>query len=1060
MIRENFIEELRENLIFPRSDFNEMSQYRPFIPTSLVDKRHLTPTSKTLIMWNKTEVTPLGTARIVVTNPENHKKYSVEFVVVSENLTPLIGARAAQHMKLITVHWGNFKSVPAPKRNKAVVHQLLTAQRVVTQYPDVFKSQLGCFPGTVKLEVDANVQPVVTPTRRIPTALKEKFKQELERLQSLGVVAPVDKPTPWVSSVVVATNKTGALRVCIDPRPLNAALKRERYQLPILDDILPELAKAKVFSTVDLRSGYWHCTLDEESSLLTTFATPYGRYRWCRLPFGLSVSSEIFQKRVNQALEGLDGVLDITDDILIYGVGNTEDEANADHDQKLLKLLERCQSRGIALNPDKLKLRRKSVTFMGHVLSNEGIKIDPEKAKAIMDMPRPTDVEGVQRLNGFVNYLAKFLPKLADSMEPIRRLTRKDVKWNWTEEQEDALQEVKRLVTEAPVLSYYDPSSDLAIQCDASQKGLGAALLQNQKPVAYASRALTETETRYAQIEKEMLAIVYALEKFNQFTYGRHVTVYSDHKPLEAILKKPLACAPKRLQGMIMRLQKYDLDVQYEKGKNMHIADFLSRAYLPNTEHPTGASFEHVNMASFLPISDQRLQEIRKETEKDETLQILKSVILQGWPSERHEAPAQVTPYYSIRDELAVQDGLIFRSERVVIPKTLRGDMKQRIHSSHMGAESCLRRARECIFWPNMNAEIKEMIAACETCRKYEKSQPKETLISVESPSRPWERIGVDLFTFDNKDFLITVDYFSNYWEIDKLNNTLASTVVLKLKSHFARYGCPDQVVSDNGPQFDSEVFRKFANRWDFEHTPSSPGNSKANGKVESAVKTAKNLLRKALSSGRDPYMAILDYRNTPTQGMDSSPAQRLMNRRTKTLLPTARALLQPRVTYPEKEKRKLEKKQEQQAKYYNRGAKDLQELAKGDVVRMKPFRLGDKIWKKAVVTARLDERSYTVETPEGGVYRRNRGHLKKTQEKAEHVTTDTDRDIAKGERPAAEQATPANTSNPPLTVEESATPLVPAAAATSTSPREPPAPVRPQRERRPPSYLKDYVCK
>lgn len=353
-------------------------------------------------------------------------------------------------------------------------------------------------------------------------------------LQSLGVVIPVDKPTPWVSSVVVATKKSGALRVCIDPRPLNAALKRERYQLPILDDILPELAKAKVFLTVDLRSGYWHCTLDKDSSLLATFATPYHRYLWCRLPFGLSVSSEIFQKRVNQALEGLDGVLDITDDILIYGVGNTEDEANADHDQKLLKLLERCQLRGIALNPDKLKLRRKSLTFMGHVLSNEGIKIDPENAKATMDMPRPTDVEGVQRLNSFVNYLAKFLPRLADSMEPIRRLTHKDVEWNWTEEQEDALQEVKRLVTEA-VLSYYDLSSELAIQCDASQKGLGAALLQNQKPVAYASRALTETETRYAQIEKEMLAMVYALEKFNQFTYGRHVTVYSDHKLLKAI---------------------------------------------------------------------------------------------------------------------------------------------------------------------------------------------------------------------------------------------------------------------------------------------------------------------------------------------------------------------------------------------------------------------------------------------------------------------------------------------------------------------------------------------
>ena len=173
-------------------------------------------------------------------------------------------------------------------------------------------------------------------------------------------------------------------------------------------------------STVNLRSGYWHCNLDEESSLLTTFATPFGKYRWRRLPFGLSVSSEIFQKRVNQTLEGIEGVLDITDDILIYGVGNTEEEANLDHDRKLLKFLERYHCMGVALNPEKLKLQRKKVTFMGHELTNEGIKIDPQKAKAILEMPKPTNVEEVQHVNGFVNYLAKFLPKVADSMEPIR----------------------------------------------------------------------------------------------------------------------------------------------------------------------------------------------------------------------------------------------------------------------------------------------------------------------------------------------------------------------------------------------------------------------------------------------------------------------------------------------------------------------------------------------------------------------------------------------------------------------------------------------------------------
>ncbi|KAK3703506.1 hypothetical protein QZH41_002225 [Actinostola sp. cb2023] len=486
-------------------------------------------------------------------------------------------------------------------------------------------------------------------------------------------------------------------------------------------------------------------------------------------------------------------------------------------------------------------------------------------------------------------------------MEPIRRLTRKDVDWKWSDEQEKAFNEVKKLVTNAPVLSYYDPDSELEIQCDASQKGLGAALLQHGKPIAYVSRALTETEQRYAQIEKEMLAIVFSLEKFNQYVFGRHVKIQSDHKPLEAILKKPLGCAPRRLQGMMMRLQKYDFEVRYEQGKNMHLADTLSRAFLPTTEHPSGADFENVNMASFLPISDERLQDIRLATDKDETLQLLKDVILRGWPAERKDLPTQITPYFSVRDELVVQDGMIFRGERIVVPYSLRKEMKQRIHSSHLGAESCLRRARETLFWPGMSAEIKEMVSACETCRTYETSPQKETLMPHETPAHPWEQIGVDLFTFDNKEFLVTVDYYSNFWEVDRLPNTRASTVILKLKSHFARYGCPDKVISDNGPQFTADEFSKFAKTWHFEHRTSSPGNSKGNGKAESAVKTAKRLMRKALDAGTEPYLAILDYRNTPTQGMESSPAQRLMNRRTKTLLPTTRALLQPRVFYPDK---------------------------------------------------------------------------------------------------------------------------------------------------------------
>jgi len=297
-----------------------------------------------------------------------------------------------------------------------------------------------------------------------------------------------------------------------------------RYQLPVLEDILPELSKARVFTTIDLKSGYWHCVLAPESRVLTTFATPYGRYRWRRLPFGLSASLEIFQKHLNQVLENLSGVLCIADNILIYGSGDADKEATADHDRNLQNLLQRCLYRGIVLSLEKMKLRLKEVPFMGHLLMSTGLKSDPAKMGAITNMPKPQDIEGVQRLDRFINYLAKFLPKLSEVMEPICRLTQ-DTPWEWSTEQDKEFQTVQKLVTEDPILSYYDPSKELTIQCGTSQSGLGAALLQNGRPMEYASGALMETETRYAQIEKEMLAIIFSLARFNQYAFGHHVNI-------------------------------------------------------------------------------------------------------------------------------------------------------------------------------------------------------------------------------------------------------------------------------------------------------------------------------------------------------------------------------------------------------------------------------------------------------------------------------------------------------------------------------------------------------
>ena len=934
------------------------------LPKRYLKNLEVRPEIVNLQMWNKSSVKALGKCKVHVKNPVTNEKFKVDFVIVNEAFTSLLSGNAAQAMGLITVNYGNFK----------VVNGISTASHsYIHQFPAVFKDTPGILPGKrVHLTVEDGATPVVRCARTLPEARKDAVKAELQRLVDESIIVPIDEPTDWVSQMSVAEKKTG-IRICINPRPLNEVLKREHYKLPVLDDVLPELTSACKFSVCDLKSGYLHCELDHESSLLTTFATPFGRFRWLRLPFGLKVSSEIFQKRLHQALEGLEGVRCIADDVIVWGRSNEE------HDARVSLFLQRCSEIGISLNKEKCRFGLSEIPFMGHVVSNKGLKPDPSKVEAILKMEPPTDKAGVERLRGTVNYLSRFVPKLTDVMRPISDLTHPDVEWSWTSSHDKAFEEVKHLLTVAPVLAYFDPSKELSIQCDASGQGLGAALLQEGRPLAYASRALSDTETRYATIEKEMLAIVFALEKWHQYTFGRPLTVYSDHKPLEAIMKKPLDRAPKRLQGMLVRALAYDIKVQYLKGNDMFLADTLSRASLPYTSVNDQEEFEIINALKYLVMPDARIREIRQHTNDDLALQLLKQTIQEGWPDHQSALPPLVVPYFSIRDELAVTDGLVFRGERLGIPKSLRSQIKKDIHCGHQGIESCLRRAREHVFWPGMNKEVKEWIQTCEACREFEQTPCKETLISHEIPDSPWQKIATDLFTFKNKEYLVTVCYRSNFWEVDRLYNTKSSTVIKKLKAHLARYGIPKQLVTDNGPQFVSDEFRKFTESWGIEHTTTSPHHSQANGKCEAAVKVAKRMLRKTTKSGEDQYLALLNIRNVPTQGVDSSLAQRLFGRRTRTLLPTTQSLLKPRNPV-NPESIHLRSNQERQAKYYNRTARDLPILKPGDTVRMKPFALGQKSWDKAHVTKRLDERSYEVQSA-GTTFRRNRQHLVKTRQ-------------------------------------------------------------------------------
>ena len=519
--------------------------------------------------------TVAGTVRIKVWRGDYQYKLDCK-LVDSERIPPLLGRKACVGMKIIA--YLDNDSMNSPDTKDAAVFALevihyTSKEHLLKQHPEVFEERVGMLKGEYHIRLGDDAIPIQHSPRRVPAALREQLRDTLDDLVKQQKVAPVTEPTPWINSMVVVPKKNGTLRICLDPKDLNRYIQREHYQLPIIEDIATRLEKGKLFTVLDVRSGFWRVQLDTPSSLLTTFHTLFGRYQWLRMPFGISLEPEVFQRRMHEMIEGLEGVEVVADDFVVIGFGDTMEEAAANHDKNLGELLSRCKQHDVKLNPDKVQFKRDKVPFIGHVASKDGLCIDPEKVKAIVEMPAPQDVAGIQRLLGFAQYLSKFLPRLSDVTKPLRELTQKDAVWIWEQPQQNALDTLKQM---APVLHFYSLHDEITIQCDASQSGLGAALLQNGQPVAYSSRALTLAETHYAQ---ELLAIVFTCQHYDAYIFGREsVQVETDHKPFVLIMQKPLNKAPSQLQRMLLRLQRYNVNLKYKQGKEMYVADTLSRS--------------------------------------------------------------------------------------------------------------------------------------------------------------------------------------------------------------------------------------------------------------------------------------------------------------------------------------------------------------------------------------------------------------------------------------------------------------------------------------------------
>ena len=529
------------------------------------------------------------------------------------------------------------------------------SNKFLTTYSDVFGEAIGCIPGEYDIKVDEDVRPVVHPPRSVPSALRDKVKDELNRMEEIGILKKVTEPTPWVSSMVVVKKKTiNAVRICIDPSNLNKAIKREHFPMNSIDDIVTRLHGSKYFSTLDANMGFFQIKLSEKSSYLTTFNSPFGRYRYLRMPMGAKCSSEVFQRAMMTAFEGIEGVEIVVDDILVHG------STISIHNQRVKQVLDRCREINLKLNRSKCRIGMSEVNYVGHRITGDGLKPTEERVKAIVDMKAPENIKELEAVLGMIAHVAKFIPMLSELNAPLRALKQQD-EWYWTGVEQAAYD--KKELTSNRVLKYYNVKAPVLLSVDASTKGLGAAIIQDGGVVAYASRALTSTEQKYAQIEKEMLAVVFGCTRFHKLLYGKDdVTIESDHQPLESLLKKPMSAAPLRIQRMCLKLQPYNFKLIHVSGKKIGLADCLSRLPQQVTAKDDVID-EELMVCKVDTLAYGWHDRVEEATRMDEDLQTLRRVIFSGWPATRQEIPAAVTPYWDARDELSTYNGIVYKGE-------------------------------------------------------------------------------------------------------------------------------------------------------------------------------------------------------------------------------------------------------------------------------------------------------------------------------------------------------------------------------------------------------------
>jgi len=741
-------------------------------------------------------------------------------------------------------NFSTYATTCIPRVDNDQLNQLLQA------YRDVF-----CEKGTpVSIAKDAppatintgDHPPIKQQGYRLPLKKREKVEKLIDEMLADGVIQPSD--SPWAFPITLAPKKDGTTRFCVDYRKLNTITRKDAHPLPHIQDVFDQLHGATIFSTLDLKAGYWQIPMDRDSIAKTAFTCHRGLFEFTRLPFGLTNAPAIFQRTMNKVLSGLIGrcCMVYIDDVVVFSKTTTE------HLQHLEQVFQRLRSAGLQLKPTKCSFLLEEVELLGHRVSGRGISPLPEKVEAIKNMAPPQTQTGVRSFLGMAGYYRECIPGFATLAVPLTEVSAASKPFYWGEEQQTSFDALKEALSAAPILAHPDPSKPYTLYTDASDKTIGAILVQKdennmERPIHYLSHKLTGSQLNWSTIEKEAYAVVYALKKLHAYLWGATFEIHTDHKPLKSLFQSEIKNT--KLQRWAIQISEYGAPILYHPGKLNVRADMLSRI----------ASLTPAFVASLAPVAN-GLPTVW-ETDGIDPLE-LQRLQRQQFPDECTAASQDEETSYVYENQILYSMGEpskgAGRYPRLLLPQQYRGQVIDRAHGEigHAGFAKTLIRVQDNYVWPGMRRHIREYLATCSRCRALTPPNQQNVRGKMPTPPAPNHTWGIDLvgpFPRDKtgKQYLLTaVDHLTGWAVAVPIASKKNALVWETFNTHVvAQYGLPTVLVSDNGGEFTHHSFEAWLREMGIEHRLTSPYHPQANGACERFNGTLQRLLLK-LSGG------------------------------------------------------------------------------------------------------------------------------------------------------------------------------------------------------------------